>query len=77
MASQNMLRTCELKLKNRISLDDAVDLDKCHKQIKLPIVILTCASHFDLPSNLRIMMGAEPTHISLLHSQGKKNTFSN
>ena len=58
MVTQNMLRTCEENRtfsteKNRFAT--ALDLNKCIKQIKLPILRRTCAPFFEVPSNISTM----------------------
>ena len=67
MVPQKTLRTCE---ENRsyfifyLNLETSVELNKCLKQIKLPIELYTCALFSELPSNIstmiRIMKVADP-----------------
>ena len=56
MVAHNMLRICQVKLKKEISSDDAVDVNKCHEQIELILLLHTFASHSELTSHIRIMV---------------------
>ena len=45
----------EFEAKMKVVHTTAVDVDKCLKQIKLPILRHTCASYSELPSNISTM----------------------
>ena len=45
---------CEVKLKKKLRVDDAVSVIKCSKQINLPISLRTCVLYPELSSNIMI-----------------------
>ena len=54
MVTRNTLRTWKKVKKNEFVT--AVDLNKCLKQIKLPVYLYTCAPILELPSNISTMV---------------------
>ena len=62
MVSLNTLRSCvgnQVFLKMHFKLVTSVDLKKCLKHIKLPILLDTCAPTSKLPSNISTMINSD------------------
>ena len=55
MVAQNILCTCKEMCFFPQKIEPAVDPNKCHKQIKLPISFQTCAVVVELPSDIRTL----------------------
>ena len=61
MVTQNILRKCEGNhyiSEEKCQIVTVPDLNKCLKQIKLPISLYTCAPISVLPSDLSAMLGS-------------------
>ena len=73
--TEHIAQPCSKKgiLKNNFKFSTDVDLSKCLKQIKLPILLYTCAPFSELPSNIRIMIAYFFWFLKILFLFCKKN----